>query len=120
MTDTFYLKLAGKVNIPSHMEIGHNYRVLLDGSVTGETKTDNEDGTYTVMSKFEPIVAEIQKDHGEMVKSKDVRSMATKVRHMLYRKWEANSSPLGHEEYYERVMRHIINNLEELAEEATG
>lgn len=116
--DNFFLKLTGKVNVPKNFEIGHNYRVVLDGSVTNEQKSDNEDGTFTYTATFEPIIAEIKKDHGEMVRSKDRRSWSTKIRHMLYRIWEANDDPRPHEQAYEDTMKYVVMVLDDLYDKA--
>lgn len=118
MNETYFLKLTGKVNVPSKVEIGHNYRIVLDGSVTEERKEDNEDGTFNVVSTFRPIVAEISKDHGPMVKSKDVRSWSKKIRDRIYRTWEANNDSRGSEEAYADFMKYVNANLEEFYEKS--
>lgn len=87
MEETYYVKISGKVNVPSKVDIGHNYRLTMDCSVTQEMKEDNEDGTFSVISKMVPITAEIKKDNGEVVKAKDPRRNSQKVRNYLYKEY---------------------------------
>jgi hypothetical protein len=119
MNETYYLKLTGKVNVPNKVEIGHNYKITIDGSVTEEKREDNEDGTFSITSTFRPILAEIQKDHGEIVKSKDVRKRSQQIRAFLYRMWEADAGDSrGHEEAYDQTMKYILANIDEIYEKA--
>lgn len=115
----YILKLSGKASIPEPLAIDHNYKLSIDGEITDERLTNNHDGTYNKYFYFKPILAEIKKDNGEVIKAKDTRSWSTKVRKMLYRIWEQNASSLTSEEFYDLVMRHIVLNLEEIAAEAT-
>ncbi len=118
MNETYYIKLTGKVNIPNELEIGHNFKVVLDGSVTSATRSDNEDGTFSLSYTFRPIIAEITKDHGEMVKSKDARSRSTQLRSVLYRIWESNEDKRPSDVMYDEVMKWIIKNADEINEKA--
>lgn len=75
----------GKANVPTRIEIGHNYKLVADCSVTQEQKVDNEDGSYDVIAKVEPITIEIQKDNGETIKAKDPRKNSQKIRNYLFK-----------------------------------
>lgn len=119
MKDTYYLKLTGKVNVPEMLTIGHNYRVLLDGEVTNETKETNQDGTFSYVSKFEPVIAEVQKDFGKSIKSKVAGSRSKQVKNIVFKLWEAsNDDSRTADEAYEETMKHILFNLGDLYEEA--
>lgn len=85
MNETYYIKIQGKANIPHALSIGHNYRLTSDCSITSETKTDNDNGTFDVTFKVEPITVEIQCDNGEIVKAKDPRKNSQKIRNYLFK-----------------------------------
>jgi len=83
--ETYYAKINGKVNIPSSLSIGHNYRLTADCSITSEAKDDNEDGTYSITYKLEPVTAEISKDNGVLVRARDPRKNSQKIRNYLFK-----------------------------------
>src|ERR1700733_2502270 len=107
MNETYYLKVFGKANIPKRLEIGHNYRVVLDASITQESKSDNNDGTYDVTFKVEPQTCEISKDNGEVVKAKDPRKNSTKIRNKLYFLWQQSNNPEEFELFYTKVTNYL-------------
>jgi hypothetical protein len=112
--ETYYAKISGKVNIPKKIEIAHNYRLTMDCSVTQEQRNDNNNGTFDVVSKVEPITCEIQKDNGEIIKGKDTRKESQKLRSKLYMVWQSNNNPLPFEEYYQKALMNIRLNAEEI------
>lgn len=83
--ETYYAKIIGKANIPVPLNIGHNFRLTADCSVTSESKTDNEDGTFDIVFKVEPITIEITRDNGETIKAKDPRKNSQKMRNYLFK-----------------------------------
>ncbi len=83
--ETYYIKIQGKANIPNGLSIGHNYKLVADCSITSETKADNDNGTFDIVYKVEPITIEIQKDNGEIIKAKDPRRNSQKIRNYLYK-----------------------------------
>jgi len=112
--DEYQLKLNGRVNIPKPLEIGHNWHVSLAGSITKEERSDNNNGTYTVAYKFEPIQVEVLTPKGETIKAKDKRGMSKKLRGRIWAIWSESGSSLSEEEFYDEAMKKIINNCEQL------
>lgn len=115
--ETYYLKVSGKTNIPKKLAIGHNWRVTLDCSITQEQKNDNNDGTYDVIFKAEPVTCELQQDNGEIIKARDIRKNSVKIRNKLHYLWQQSNLPIEFEEYYTRVTNYITLNLEEIINE---
>lgn len=113
-----YIKLIGKACIPEPLELGNNYKVEIDGDVTGITDTDNNNGTKDRYYKFAPILVNILKDNGEVIKAKDNRSASKKVRNMCYRIWESNDDPRDYEQAYQDTIKQIMFELTELYERA--
>lgn len=99
MNDTYYIKLQGKANIAEPLSIGHNFHIDADCSITGENKTDNEDGTFSVTWKAEPVTVTVTKDNGEKIKAKDTRRNSQKIRNFLWKLHEQE----GYGEDFERV-----------------
>lgn len=110
--ETYFIKIVGKVNVPSKIDIGHNYKVMMDCSVTQEQKEDNEDGTFNVVSKVVPITAEITKDNGATIKAKDPRKNSTKIRNLLHWKWQHSNITEDFESYYTRYTNWSLANMD--------
>ena len=112
----YILKLTGKVSILEPLELGHNYKLLIDGEVTSVTDTNNQDGTKNRVYKYEPILCTIQKDNGETIKAKDARSNSTKIRKVLYAVWLQKNSDLDFDNFYDRFTALIISNVDALTD----
>jgi len=112
--ETYYAKIQGKANIPQALSIGHNYKVVSDCSITSEAKEDNEDGTFNVTYKLEPITMEICKDNGSVVKAKDPRKNSTKIRNLLYFKWKESNEAIEFDEYYTKFTNTVLLNMDAL------
>ena len=107
--DSFVIKLSGKAELPQPLELGHNFRVLLEGSITEQTIADNDDGTKTHYFKFKPIVVEAITEKGERMRAKDTRSRSQQLRSLLFKKWRETNEPKGFEEYYDEQMVRIMS-----------
>lgn len=83
--NTYFIKLQGKANIPIPLGIGHNYKVTSDCSITEEKRVDNEDGTFDVIYKAQPVTCEVGVDNGPTIKAKDPRRNSAKIRNMLWK-----------------------------------
>lgn len=114
----YVLKLSGKVSILEPLAIGHNFKVEIDGTITNETLSDNQDGKFNLYYKFEPILCKIKKDNGEVIKAKDPRKNSQKLRRMVYAIWMNDASSLPEEEAYDRFMAHVIVHAEALYKQA--
>ena len=106
--DSYFLKLQGKAELPQRIEIGSNFRVLLEGSITGEDITDNDDGSLDHAFKFKPVIVEAITKTGETIKAKDTRSRSVQLRMTLMREWRENNETISFEEYYDVEMLKII------------
>jgi len=51
------LKLKGNAELPEAVEITHNYKITLEGSITGYKVEDNENGTENRIYDFKPVLA---------------------------------------------------------------
>ena len=72
LKNSFVVKFSGKAEIPTNLEIGFNYLISAQGTVTSLTESDNDDGTHTIYYKFEPVHVDMISDKGEKIKIKDV------------------------------------------------
>lgn len=118
MNETYYIKVMGKANIPTRLEIGHNYKLTADCSITQEQKIDNNDGTFDVVFKVEPATVQIQGDNGQVVKAKDPRKNSQKIRNTLYREWAFLNEAIDFERFYDTCTQIIIKNAVNVADEA--
>lgn len=114
--DTHFIKLSGKGNIPQPLEIGHNYELRAQGTVTSKTETDNDDGSHTIYYRFEPIVIDIVNDKGESIRAKDPRSLSQLLRARFYRLWTKQPDNKSFEDYYNTLMGQLIQHADELDE----
>lgn len=116
--DTYYAKIQGKVNIPIKLEIGHNFKLTADCSVTGESKEDNEDGTYSYVAKLVPITAEITKDNGPTIKAKDPRKNSQKIRNYLFKAYSDEGYVEDFDEVYDSFTLEVMSMTPVLLREA--
>lgn len=106
----YILKLSGKVNIPQPLEIGHNYEVKIKGSITGDARDDNENGTVDTSYKFQPILVEVITPQGQKIKAKDPRKMSQKLRGIIFIDWQESKVQQDFDEFYLNKMNEIISN----------
>lgn len=116
MINDYILKISGKVSILEAIEMGHNYKTVIEGSVTTVSDSDNEDGTINRSYTFKPIKVELINDKGESIKAKDPRSNSKKIRSLAYAIWKDRNLALNEEEFYNRFTRQIILNADYLAD----
>jgi len=109
--DSYVLKLSGKAELPSVIEIGHNFRVELEGSIVSETITDNDDGSRTHYFTFKPVIVEAITEKGERIRAKDTRSRSQQLRSLLFKRWRENNEPEEFEGFYDRNMVEIMSKL---------
>lgn len=113
------VKLTGKANIPKELELGHNYKLVIDGEITAITESNNDDGTFDRYYKFVPILVKIELDNGETIKARDNRKNSQKIRNMLY-KWYENTPTDGRDfdTVYEMFTKQILLDMEDLYEKS--
>lgn len=108
------LKLTGKCELPSAIEIGHNYTVVLKGSVVSQNESDNEDGTHNMSYSFRPVTGEVQTEDGASLKLKDNRSNSVLIRALVYKRWVNAASNIPFEDFYDGVCKEIMQNIDDL------
>lgn len=105
--ENYFIKILGKANVPERVDIGHNYKLTADCSVTQEQKVDNHDGSYDIIFKVEPVTIEIQRDNGEIIKAKDPRKNSQKIRNYLFKIY----SDEGYIEDFDKVYDMFTNEV---------
>ncbi len=83
--NNYFLKILGKASIPSELEIDRNYKITCDCSITQIARDTNEDGTYSITFKAEPLTASIELDNGKVIKGSDLRRNSVKIRNYLFK-----------------------------------
>ena len=116
--ETYYVKINGKANISKPLEIGHNFKLVSDCSVTSVTRTDNENGEFDVTYKMEPITIEIQKDNGEVVKAKDPRKNSQKMRNYLFKIYANEGYTEDFDQVYDAFTYEVMSMTPELLRQA--
>ena len=109
--DSYVIKLTGKAELPQPLEIGHNIKTTLEGSITSETISDNEDGTKTHYFTFKPVVVETITGKGERIRAKDTRSRSVQMRSLLFKRWRELNISEEFEEWYDKEMVRIMATL---------
>ena len=116
LTDDYFIKLTGKGNIPIELEIGHNYEVRAQGTITSLTESDKDDGTHSIYYKFEPVVIDVVNDLGESIRAKDTRSMSQLFRARMWKHYKDNPDGMEFDDWYVRLMTRLITQAQEIAE----
>jgi len=107
----YILKLSGKASLLEELENDHEYNLRVNGEITEQTEKTNNDGSYNIIYKFQPKIIEIEKDNGEVVKTKDIRRKSQKLRGALYYLWQDSKSKLDQDEFYDMFMDKLLANL---------
>lgn len=115
-TNDYFVKLTGKGNIPVPLEIGRNYEIKVQGTVTSTTESDKHDGTHSVFYRFEPVLIEATTDKGESIKARDTRGLSQLFRASQWKFWSNNADGEEFEAYYNRLMMRLIQNPTEIGE----
>lgn len=106
--DSYVIKLSGKAELPSPLEIGHNIKAVLEGSITEDKKVDNDDGSFTHYFTFKPIIVETINEMGERIRARDTRSRSQQLRSLLFKKWREQNIAKEFEDYYDEEMVRIM------------
>lgn len=104
------IKLSGKATLLEPIDLSHNYRVQVDGSVVSVTDSDNQDGTFTRLYAFKPVLVAMINEKGEMIKAKDVRSRSVQLRAAIWKEWKNADLPQSFEDYYDAEMVKLIQS----------
>jgi hypothetical protein len=104
MEETYFIKISGKANIPERLEVDKNYHIACDCSITQEQKDSNENGSYNITFKAEPMTVEILKSNGKIIKARDPRRNSQKFRNYLYKLWSEEGCIYDFDSVYEQVI----------------
>lgn len=74
------LKITRNAELPESLEIGNEYKVLIDGEVTGISKDDQDDGSFSFTYKMQLRSVELIDNVGKVIKSKDNKKQSVKLR----------------------------------------
>lgn len=110
------LRLQGKAELPREVQIGSNYHISLEGSVTNFTQSDNEDGTHNRTYTFKPIKVELLDPLGETIKLKDARSKSQLWRSRCWSIWKTQNINMPFEEWYDALMDNMLFSAVEIIE----
>lgn len=112
----YVLKLTGKASILQPLIKYHNYDLKLSGTVTQETRSDNQDGTENVIYRYEPILVEVLNDKGERLELADTRSKSQILRGCFFKDWQKSGSELPFDSWRDNLMNQLIVHHAEIAE----
>lgn len=110
------LQFTGKAELPEAVDIGHNYRVLTEGSIVSLSEHDNEDGTRNRIYKFRPVKIDVLTPLGEALQLKDARSKSQLFRARLWAIWKEQDVSVPFDEWYHTVMAKFIYWADEIVQ----
>lgn len=116
--NTHYIKIQGKANIAETLSIGHNYRIESDCSITSESKVDNEDGSYSITWKAEPVTITVTKENGEIIRAKDPRKNSQKIRNYLFKHYHNEGIVEDFDRLYDEFTMLVLRDTPILLREA--
>ena len=105
----YIINLRGKASLPQELSIGNNYKVVAEGAITEEKKSDKDDGDFIITYKFEPVLVTIENDKGQRIKAKDTRRRSQQLRATLFRVWQARGDVTDFDEWYDKKMLEFIS-----------
>lgn len=107
----YLIQLKGKASLPNELSIGNNYKIVAEGAITEEKKTDKDDGDFIITYKFSPILVEIENDKGERIRAKDTRKRSQQLRAAIWTEWKNSNSTDDPDDYYDKRMLGILNDI---------
>lgn len=114
--DDYILKLTGKAELPEPLEIGNNFKVVIQRAITEKKERDNEKGGRIYTWTFEPVLIETIDHIGKTLKAKDVRRVSQRLRARSFVYWKENNIQEDFELWYSQIGEKMIFFFEELTE----
>lgn len=111
--NTRYLKLTGQAELPSDLEIGKNYALGGEVSITDEKKRTNEDGTYDLEYKARLVRAAVDTATGR-VYTKDKKHQSAKTRFAIIANKHNYKPEMDDEDFYNLIQQGIRSRLPEI------
>lgn len=116
--DNYLIKFSGKgASIPEPLSIGKNYKVTIEGTVSGHDERDENDGSYTHYYRLEPVRVELVDDAGHSIKAKDTRSVSQRTRAWFFKAWANIGADYTFDELWEGVNRIVCGRRDLLIDE---
>mgnify|MGYP001613224944 CR=1 FL=1 len=118
-SEEFYIKVVGKANIPEPLEIGTNYNISCDGTITEKREEDAFNGTHLYTFKFEPVHIVIVNETGKTIRAKDPRKNSVRFRNYCFKVWNNHEAILhDFDRIYDEVILVAMSEMPELMNEA--
>lgn len=117
-TNSRYIKVSGKAEVPEDLILGEGYKITLDGEITSVSHHNNQNGTQDVSFLFKPATCTIESKYGQILKAKDPRKWSEQLRRGIWKAWQADETDLDEDKAYERTMRFFLTNIYAFYEEA--
>lgn len=74
------LRVSGEAELPQALENGKSYHIGAEVEVRDVRHPVNDDGSYDQIFIAKPFSVEILKDNGQILKTKDKRSVSKRIR----------------------------------------
>jgi len=107
--DTYYIKINGKANIEKPLIIDQSYKVVADCSITEDRKNSNEDGTFSITFKAEPLTVEIVDTNGKVLKAKDPHRNSQKIRNYLFKLYTMEGYTEPFDDVYDMFTQEVMS-----------
>lgn len=117
-TSTYFIALRGNANISECLEIGKNYRIVSEGSITEKKEVDNFDGTKNTTFRFEPVVIEIKDELGTTIRARDPRKNSQKIRSFLFKIYSDEGYTEDFDSFYDAATQEILSTMPAIARQA--
>jgi hypothetical protein len=113
------LSISGKASTQEPLELGQDYRVTIEGTITSQTDVDNDNGTKNRINKLKPRLVEEIVHKGRVIKVKDKSSTSQKnrARHFIWQQeWLEPDVKMDYDragelirKYYDDIMDLVVN-----------
>jgi hypothetical protein len=101
------VSISGKASTQDPLELGQDYRITIEGTVTSQTDVDNDNGTKNRINKLKPRLIEAIEHKGKKltIKDKSSTSQRNRARHFVWQ-GEHPLIDLDYEKAGELIRRH--------------
>lgn len=114
--DDYLIKLSGKAVLPEPIEIGNNFKVVIQGAITEKREKDREDGGRIYTWLFEPVIVETIDELGKTLKAKDIRKTSQRMRSRCWLYWKENNINMSDDDFWNWIGSGIIRHFDEIVD----